>query len=69
MKEQSEQLNEVKKDIAVFLLNPDDVREGEGPIGVDTTVGRGGPWEETELEEVLNHNSQLREAEKGVPDR
>lgn len=66
MKEQSEQLNEVKKDIAVFLLNPDDVGEGEGPIGVDATVGRSGPGEETKLEKVLHHNSQLRGAEKRV---
>lgn len=68
VKEQREQLNEVKKDVAIFLLYPDDVGEGEGPIGVDASVGRGGPREETKLEKVLHHNSQLREAEKRVPD-
>lgn len=68
MEEQSEQLNEVKEDVAVFLLYPDDVGEGEGPIGVDAPVGRGGPGEEAKLEKVLHHNSQLREAERRVLD-
>lgn len=60
MEEQREQLNEVKEDIAVFLLHPDDVGQGKGPVSVDASVGRGGPGEETKLEKVLHHNSQLR---------
>lgn len=63
VEEQSEQLNEVKEDVAVFLLHPDDVGQGKGPLGVDASVGRGGPGEETELEAVLHHNSQLRRTE------
>lgn len=59
VEEESEQLNEVEEDIAIFFLHPYDVGQGEGPIGVDATVGGGGPWEETKLEEVLHHNSQL----------
>lgn len=68
MEEQSEKLNEVKEDVAVFLLHPDNVGQGEGPLCVDASVGRGGPGEETKLEEVLYHNSQLRETEKRVLD-
>ena len=63
MEEQSEQLDEVEEDVAVFLLHPDDVGQGEGPLCVDASVRRGGPGEETKLEEVLHHNSQLRETE------
>ena len=63
VEEQSEQLNEVEEDVAVFLLHPDDVGQGEGPLGVHASVGRGGPGEETKLEKVLHHNSQLRETE------
>ncbi len=68
VEEQSEQLNEVKDDVAVFLLHPDNVGQGEGPHCVDASVGRGGPGEETKLEKVLHHNSQLRETEKKVLD-
>lgn len=64
VEEQSKQLNEVREDVAVFLLHPDDVGQGEGPLGVDASVGRRGPGEETKLEKVLHHNSQLRETEK-----
>lgn len=66
MKEQSEQLNEVKEDIAIFLLHPDDVGQGEGPLGINASIGRCGPGEETKLEKVLHHNSQLKETEKRV---
>lgn len=59
MKEQSKQLDEVKEHVAVFLLHPDDVGQREGPVGIDASVGWGGPGEETELEEVLHHNCQL----------
>lgn len=68
VKEQSEQLNEVKEDVAIFLLYPDDVGQGKGPIGVDASVGRSGPGEEAKLEKVLHHNSQLGEAERIVLD-
>lgn len=61
MEEESEQLNEVEEDIAIFFLHPDDVGQGEGPVGVDASVGGGGPREETKLEEVLYHDSQLGE--------
>lgn len=64
MEEESEQLNEVEEDIAVFFLHPDDVGQGEGPVGVDASVGGGGPWEETKLEKVLDHNGQLWEPEE-----
>lgn len=64
MEKQSEELNEVKEDVAVLLLHPDDVGQGEGPLGVDASVGGGGPGEETKLGKVLHHNSQLREREK-----
>lgn len=68
VKEQSEQLNEVKEDIAILLLYPEDVGQGEGPIGVNASVGRCGPGEEAKLEKVLHHNSQLGEAERMVLD-
>ncbi len=68
MEEESEQLNEVKEDVAIFLLHADDVGQGEGPIGVDASVGRGGPGEEAKLEKVLHHNSQLRETENRILD-
>lgn len=64
VEEQSEQLDEVKEDVAVFLLYTNDVGQSEGPFGVDASVGRGGPGEESKLEKVLHHNSQLRETEK-----
>ena len=64
VEEQSEQLNEVKKDIAVFFFHPDDVGQGEGPLCVDASVGRGGPGKEPKLEKVLHHNSQLRVTEE-----
>lgn len=59
VKEQSKQLDEVEEDVAVLLLHPDDVGQREGPVSVDASVGRGGPGEETKLEEVLHHNCQL----------
>lgn len=59
MKEQSEQLDEVKEHVAVLLLHPDDVGQRKGPVGVDASVGRRGPGEEPELEEVLHHYCQL----------
>lgn len=61
MEEESEQLNEVKEHVSIFFLHPDDVGQGERPIGVDASVRRGGPREETKLEKVLHHNSQLWE--------
>lgn len=64
MEEQSEQLDEVKENVAVFLLNPDDVRQGKGPLRIDATVGGGGPGEETKLEKVLHENSQLKETQR-----
>lgn len=64
VEEQSEQLNEVKEDVAIFFLHPYDVGQGEGPIGVDASVRRGGPREEAELEKVLHHDSQLWEVEE-----
>lgn len=64
VEEQCEQLNEIKEDIAIFLLHPNDVGQGKGPLSVDASVGRGCPGEETELEKVLHHNSQLRETEE-----
>lgn len=64
MEEQSQQLNEVKEDVAIFLLHPDNVGQGEGTIGIDASVGGGGPREEAKLEKVLDDNSQLGEAEK-----
>lgn len=60
MEEQSKQLNEVKQDIAIFLLHPDDVGQGEGLISVDASVGRSGPGEEAKLEEALYHHCHLR---------
>lgn len=59
VKEQSKQLDEVKEHVAILLLHPDDVGQREGPVGVDASVGRGGPGEEAKLEEVLHHNCQL----------
>lgn len=64
VEEKSKQLNEVKQDIAIFFLHPYDVGQGKGPISVDASICRGGPWEEPELEKVLHHNVQLRKAEK-----
>lgn len=64
MEEQSEQLNEVKQDIAIFLLHPNNVWQGKGTFCVDASVGRGRPREETKLEKVLHHNCQLRKREK-----
>lgn len=66
VEEQSQQLNEVKEDIAIFLLNPDDVRQGKGTFSVNASVGRGCPGEETKLEKVLHHNSQLIETEEST---
>ena len=63
MKEQSEQLNEIKEDIAIFFLHPDDVWQGKGLLSVDSTVSRGGPGKETKLEKVLHYNSQLKQRE------
>lgn len=59
MEEESEQLDEVEEDVAVFFLHPDDVGQGVGPIGVDASVRGGGPRKETKLEKVLHHNGQL----------
>lgn len=64
VEEKSKQLNEVKEDIAIFFLHPYDVGQGKGPIGVDASICRGGPWEEPELEKVLHHNGQLWKVEK-----
>lgn len=38
VEEQSEQLNEVEEDVAIFFLHPYDVGQGEWPIGVDASV-------------------------------
>lgn len=64
MEEESEQLNEVEENITIFFLHPYDIGQGEGPIGIDASVRRGGPWKETKLEKVLHHNSQLWEPEE-----
>lgn len=63
VEEQSEQLNEIEEDVAVLLLHPDDVGQSEGPVGVDASIGRGGPGEEAKLEKVLHHHRQLRDTE------
>lgn len=64
VEEESEQLNEVEEDVAVFFLHPYDVGQGKGPIGIDASVRRGGPREKPKLEKVLHHYSQLWEAEE-----
>lgn len=64
VEEESEQLNEVEENVAIFFLHPYDVGQGKGPIGVDASVRRGGPREKPELEKVLHHDSQLWETEE-----
>lgn len=61
VKKQSKQLDEVKEHVAILLLHPNDVGQREWPVGVDASVGRGGPGEETKLEEVLHYNCQLED--------
>ena len=59
--EKSEQLDEVKQNVAIFLFHSHDVGQGERTLCVNPTIRRGSPWKETKLEEVLHYNSKLKD--------
>lgn len=65
VEEQSQQLDEVKQYVSIFLLHSNDVWQSKWPLSIDASVGWRGPGEETELEKVLDHNSQLRKTIEG----
>lgn len=61
MEEQSQHLYQVKENIAIFLLYPNDVGQSKGPVCIDASVDRGSPGEKAKLEKILDHHNQLEE--------